>query len=64
MLDGGIPLTGVLEQFNESTWNAFQKEFLKANKQITASHHCDYINNGERKRKPNGFIMSADLKSN
>ena len=30
MLDGGIPLNGVLEQFNESTWNAFQKEFLKA----------------------------------
>ena len=30
MLDGGVPLNGVLEQFNENTWNAFQKEFLKA----------------------------------
>jgi hypothetical protein len=30
MLDGGAPLSGVLEQFNENTWNAFQKEFLKA----------------------------------
>jgi Glycine cleavage system H protein (lipoate-binding) len=30
MLDGGAPLNGVLEQFNENTWNAFQKEFLKA----------------------------------
>jgi glycine cleavage system H protein len=30
MLDGGAPLSGVLEQFNEDTWNAFQKEFLKA----------------------------------
>jgi glycine cleavage system H protein len=30
MVDGGIPLNGVLEQFNENTWNAFQKEFLKA----------------------------------
>jgi glycine cleavage system H lipoate-binding protein len=30
MLDGGTPLSGVLEQFNENTWNAFQKEFLKA----------------------------------
>jgi glycine cleavage system H protein len=30
MLDGGAPLNGVLEQFNEKTWNAFQKEFLKA----------------------------------
>ena len=29
MLDGGAPLNGVLEQFNENTWNAFQKEFLK-----------------------------------
>jgi hypothetical protein len=29
-LDGGAPLNGVLEQFNENTWNAFQKEFLKA----------------------------------
>ena len=28
MLDGGAPLSGVLEQFNENTWNAFQKEFL------------------------------------
>ena len=28
MLDGGAPLNGVLEQFNENTWNAFQKEFL------------------------------------
>jgi glycine cleavage system H lipoate-binding protein len=30
MLDGGAPLSGVLEQFNENTWNAFQNEFLKA----------------------------------
>jgi glycine cleavage system H lipoate-binding protein len=30
MLDGGAPLNGVLEQFNQKTWNAFQKEFLKA----------------------------------
>jgi glycine cleavage system H lipoate-binding protein len=30
MLDGGAPLNGVLEQFNEKTWNAFQKEFLNA----------------------------------
>ena len=30
MLDGGAPLNGVLEQFNENTWNAFQQEFLKA----------------------------------
>jgi len=30
MLDGGAPLDGVLEQFHENTWNAFQKEFLKA----------------------------------
>jgi len=30
MLDGGTPLSGVLEQCNENTWNAFQKEFLKA----------------------------------
>jgi glycine cleavage system H protein len=30
MLDGGAPLNGVLEQCNEKTWNAFQKEFLKA----------------------------------
>jgi glycine cleavage system H lipoate-binding protein len=30
MLDGGAPLTGVLEQFNEKTWCAFQKEFLKS----------------------------------
>jgi glycine cleavage system H lipoate-binding protein len=30
MLDGGAPLNGVLEQCNENTWNAFQKEFLKA----------------------------------
>lgn len=30
MLDGGAPLNGVLEQFNEKTWNAFQQEFLKA----------------------------------
>ena len=30
ILDGGAPLNGVLEQFNENTWNAFQKEFLKA----------------------------------
>jgi glycine cleavage system H lipoate-binding protein len=30
MLDGGAPLNGALEQFNENTWNAFQKEFLKA----------------------------------
>jgi glycine cleavage system H lipoate-binding protein len=29
MLDGGVPLNGVLEQFNENTWNAFQNEFLK-----------------------------------
>ena len=29
MLDGGAPLNGVLEQFNENTWNAFQEEFLK-----------------------------------
>ncbi len=29
MLDGGAPLNGVLGQFNENTWNAFQKEFLK-----------------------------------
>jgi len=29
MLDGGVPLSGVLEQFNENTWNAFQKEFLQ-----------------------------------
>ena len=29
MLDGGAPLNGVLEQFNENTWNAFQNEFLK-----------------------------------
>jgi glycine cleavage system H lipoate-binding protein len=29
MLDGGAPLSGVLEQFNENTWNAFEKEFLK-----------------------------------
>jgi glycine cleavage system H lipoate-binding protein len=30
MLDGGAPLNGVLEQYNENTWIAFQKEFLKA----------------------------------
>jgi glycine cleavage system H lipoate-binding protein len=30
MLDGGAPLGGVLEQFNENTWCAFQKEFLKS----------------------------------
>lgn len=30
LLDGGMPLSGVLEQFNENTWNAFQQEFLKA----------------------------------
>jgi glycine cleavage system H lipoate-binding protein len=30
MLDGGAPLNGVLEHFNENTWNAFQKEFLTA----------------------------------
>jgi glycine cleavage system H lipoate-binding protein len=30
LLDGGTPLSGVLEQFNENTWSAFQKEFLKA----------------------------------
>jgi glycine cleavage system H lipoate-binding protein len=30
MLDGGAPLNGVLEQCSEKTWNAFQKEFLKA----------------------------------
>ena len=30
MLDGGAPLNGVLERFNENTWDAFQKEFLKA----------------------------------
>lgn len=29
LLDGGAPLNGVLEQFNENTWNAFQNEFLK-----------------------------------
>jgi glycine cleavage system H lipoate-binding protein len=29
MLDGGIPLNGVLEQCSNKTWNAFQKEFLK-----------------------------------
>jgi glycine cleavage system H protein len=29
MLDGGAPLHGVLEQFNENTWSAFQKDFLK-----------------------------------
>lgn len=29
LLDGGAPLNGVLEQFNEKTWNAFQKEFLR-----------------------------------
>ena len=29
MLDGGAPLDGVLEQFNENTWAAFQQEFLK-----------------------------------
>ncbi len=29
MLDGGTMLNGVLEQFNENTWNAFQNEFLK-----------------------------------
>jgi len=29
LLDGGAPLNGVLEQFNENTWNAFQEEFLK-----------------------------------
>ncbi len=28
MLDGGMPLRGALEQFNEPTWQAFQKEFL------------------------------------
>ncbi len=28
MLDGGMPLRGALEQFNENTWQAFQKEFL------------------------------------
>jgi glycine cleavage system H lipoate-binding protein len=30
LLDGGTPLSGVLEQFNENTWSAFQREFLKA----------------------------------
>jgi glycine cleavage system H lipoate-binding protein len=30
MLDGGAPLNGVLENCNEKTWSAFQKEFLKA----------------------------------
>lgn len=29
LLDGGTPLHGVLAQFNENTWTAFQKEFLK-----------------------------------
>jgi glycine cleavage system H protein len=28
ILDGGAPLNGVLEHFDENTWNAFQKEFL------------------------------------
>ena len=28
MLDGGAPLTGVMEQFNENTWKAFEHEFL------------------------------------
>jgi glycine cleavage system H lipoate-binding protein len=30
LLDGGTPLIGVLEQFNENTWTAFQKEFMNA----------------------------------
>ena len=30
LLDGGMPLSGVLGQFNENTWHAFQKEFLNA----------------------------------
>jgi glycine cleavage system H lipoate-binding protein len=30
MLDGGAPLSGVMEQLNENTWCAFQKEFLKS----------------------------------
>ncbi|RPI01712.1 MAG: hypothetical protein EHM64_15280 [Ignavibacteriae bacterium] len=30
MLDGGAPLSGVLEHCQENTWHAFQQEFLKA----------------------------------
>jgi len=30
LLDGGVPLNGVLEQFNEKTWQAFEQEFLAA----------------------------------
>ncbi len=29
LFDGGLPHHGVLAQFNENTWRAFQKEFLK-----------------------------------
>jgi glycine cleavage system H protein len=32
MLDGGVPLTGVMEQFNENTWQAFENEFLAENR--------------------------------
>jgi len=28
LLDGGMPLGGVMEQFNEKTWEAFESEFL------------------------------------
>ncbi|MFZ1976588.1 MAG: glycine cleavage system protein H [Bacteroidota bacterium] len=30
LFDGGLPHYGVLGQFDENTWRAFQKEFLKA----------------------------------
>ena len=30
LFDGGLPHFGVLAQFDENTWRAFQKEFLKA----------------------------------
>jgi len=30
LLDGGAPLNGALDQFNENAWAAFQKEFLKS----------------------------------
>ena len=31
LFDGGAPLNGILEHFDENTWNAFQKEFLILN---------------------------------
>jgi glycine cleavage system H lipoate-binding protein len=32
-LDGGLPLTGVMEQFSEKTWEAFEHEFLSGQRE-------------------------------